>query len=58
MEKNRSAVILRYAEICAQELTEKNSELLNQIDEEKSSIEKELGLTLEEIINEAHKLTN
>ena len=57
MEKNRSAVILRYAEICAQELVEKNSEVLEQINKEKQDIEQELGMSLEEIIKEASRLT-
>lgn len=54
---NRSAKILHYAAICAEELSSTNPETLSRISDEKREIEQQLGMSLEEIIFEARKLS-
>jgi hypothetical protein len=56
---NRSAKILRYAALCAREMatTSTDVEFLLNIRKEKLLIEEELGMNLEEIINEARQIT-
>ncbi len=54
---NRESAILMYGALSVREMSESNSQRLEEIQSEMRRIERELGLSPKEIITEASRLT-